>query len=64
MVALPAPSLYAQANNLDDINIVLTALKDMGFENIEVFNYIKPEIKKELSNVAFKRKKEFLRDII
>ena len=34
VVALPAPSLYAQANNLDDINIVLTALKDMGFDDV------------------------------
>ena len=25
-VALPAPSLYGQFNNLDDVNIVLTAL--------------------------------------
>ena len=30
-VALPAPSLYSQFNNLDDINIVLTALIHMGF---------------------------------
>ncbi len=34
VVALPAPSLYAQANNLDDINIVLSALKDMGFDDV------------------------------
>lgn len=33
-VALPAPSLYGQFNNLDDINIVLTALKRMGFDDI------------------------------
>lgn len=33
-VALPAPSLYAQFNNLDDINIVLTALKKMGFDDV------------------------------
>lgn len=33
-VALPAPSLYAQANNLDDINIVLNALKKMGFDDV------------------------------
>ena len=26
-VALPAPALYGQFNNLDDVNIVLTALK-------------------------------------
>lgn len=33
-VALPAPSLYGQFNNLDDINIILTALKDMGFDDV------------------------------
>lgn len=33
-VALPAPSLYGQFNNLNDINIVLTALKKMGFDDV------------------------------
>ena len=33
-VAIPAPSLYAQANNLGDIHIVLTALKKMGFDDV------------------------------
>ena len=33
-VALPAPSLYGQFNNLDDSNIVLTALRRMGFDMI------------------------------
>lgn len=33
-VALPAPSLYAQFNHLEDINIVLTALKKMGFDDV------------------------------
>lgn len=33
-VALPAPSLYGQFNNLDDPNIVLTALKKMGFDDV------------------------------
>lgn len=33
-VALPAPSLYGQFNNLDDVNIVLTGLKDMGFDDV------------------------------
>lgn len=33
-VALPAPSLYSQFNNLDDINIVLTALIRMGFNDV------------------------------
>lgn len=33
-VALPAPSLYGQFNNLDDINIILTALTKMGFDDV------------------------------
>lgn len=33
-VALPAPSLYAQVNNLDDINILLTALIRLGFDDV------------------------------
>ena len=33
-IALPAPSLYAQFNNLDDINIVLRALLKMGFSAV------------------------------
>jgi len=33
-VALPAPSLYGQVNNLDDINILLTALIKMGFDDV------------------------------
>ena len=33
-VALPAPSLYGQFNNLEDVNILLTALKRMGFNAV------------------------------
>ncbi len=33
-IALPAPSLYAQFNNLDDVNIVLRALLKMGFDAV------------------------------
>lgn len=33
-VALPAPSLYGQFNNLDDVNIILRALKAMGFDDV------------------------------
>jgi iron only hydrogenase large subunit-like protein len=33
-VALPAPSLYGQFNHLEDVNIVLTALKKMGFNDV------------------------------
>ena len=33
-VALPAPSLYAQFNNLEDVNIVLNSLKKMGFNDV------------------------------
>ena len=33
-IALPAPSLYGQFNNLDDVNIVLNALVKMGFDDV------------------------------
>ena len=33
-VALPAPSFYGQFNNLDDVNIILRALKLMGFDDV------------------------------
>lgn len=33
-IALPAPSLYAQFNNLNDINIVLNALVSIGFDKV------------------------------
>ena len=33
-VALPAPSLYSQFKNLDDVNIVLNALLMMGFHDV------------------------------
>lgn len=33
-VALPAPSLYGQVNNLEDVNILLTALKRLGFDDV------------------------------
>ena len=33
-IALPAPSLYGQFNNLDDVEIILRALIDMGFDDV------------------------------
>ena len=33
-VALPAPSLYGQFNNLDDKDFVLTGLKRLGFDDV------------------------------
>lgn len=33
-VALPAPSLYGQFNNLDDVDYVLTGLKHIGFDDV------------------------------
>ncbi len=33
-IALPAPSLYGQFNNLDDIDYVLTGLTKMGFDQV------------------------------
>ncbi len=33
-IALPAPSLYGQFNNLDDVDYVLTGLKKIGFDYV------------------------------
>jgi iron only hydrogenase large subunit-like protein len=33
-IALPAPTLYGQFNNLDDMDYVLTGLKAMGFDSV------------------------------
>lgn len=33
-IALPAPALYGQFNNLDDIDLVLGALRLMGFDSV------------------------------
>lgn len=33
-VAIPAPALFGQFNNLDSIDIVLTGLKKMGFDDV------------------------------
>ena len=33
-IALPAPTLYGQFNNLDDIDIVLTGLQRLGFDDV------------------------------
>lgn len=33
-IALPAPALYGQFDNLDDIDYVLTALLDIGFDDV------------------------------
>lgn len=33
-IALPAPTLYGQFNHLDDIDIVLTGLKGLGFDDV------------------------------
>ena len=33
-VALPAPSLYGQFDGLDDVDVVLQALLDIGFDDV------------------------------
>lgn len=33
-VALPAPALYSQFNNVNDINVILTGLKKLGFDDV------------------------------
>jgi len=34
-IALPAPSLYGQFRNLTDVNVVLTAFLNIGFDHVE-----------------------------
>ena len=58
-IALPAPSLYAQFNNLDNQGIVLTALKAIGFD--EVFEVAKAA---ELVSAATKTYMEKNRDTV
>lgn len=56
-VALPAPALYGQFNNLEDVNIVLTALKRMGFDDVyEVSGAA--ELVSELSRVYVEEHKD------
>lgn len=56
-VALPAPSFYAQFNNLEDVNIVLRALKLMGFDDVyEVASAA--EIASELSRDYIEKHKD------
>lgn len=33
-IALPAPSLYGQFSDVNDINVILTGLKKIGFDNV------------------------------
>lgn len=33
-VALPAPSLYGQFRNLDDVDVILTGLQELGFDEV------------------------------
>lgn len=56
-VALPAPSFYAQFNNLDDTNIVLRALKLMGFDDVYEVSAA-AELVSELSREYISKHKE------
>ena len=54
-IALPAPALYGQFNNLDDIDYVLTGLKAMGFDDVfevaraaELISIAHPKFRAEL----------------
>lgn len=53
-IAMPAPSLYGQINNLDDIDYVLTALKHIGFD--DVFEVSRAaELVSEATRIKFQR---------
>ena len=50
-IALPAPSLYGQFNNMNDINIILNGLIELGFD--EVFEVAKgAELVSEATRIA------------
>ena len=38
-VALPAPSLYSQFNNLTNVDIILNALLKLGFDDVYAVSY-------------------------
>lgn len=59
LVALPAPSLYSQFNNLEDTNVVLTALKLMGFDDVLEVSAA-AEIVSEASRIYIEEHKENL----
>lgn len=54
-IALPAPTLYGQFNNLDDTDYILTALKRLGFD--DVFEVSKgAELVSEATRIAMEDK--------
>lgn len=58
-IALPAPSLYGQFNNLDNVDYVLTGLKRMGFDEVfevsKAAELISDASRRMLENGALKR---------
>ena len=55
-IALPAPSLYGQFSNIDDVNIILTGLKLLGFD--EIFEISKgADIISKATNELIKKEK-------
>lgn len=56
-VALPDPTLYSQFNNIEDTNIVLTALIHMGFDDVYEVAYA-AEIISEVSQQYIARHPE------
>ncbi|MBQ7227677.1 MAG: 4Fe-4S binding protein, partial [Clostridia bacterium] len=54
-IAIPAPSLYGQFNNLTDVNYVLTGLLKIGFDDVmEVGRGA--ELASEMTRILFDRK--------
>lgn len=62
-VALPAPSLFGQFNNMDDINIVLSGLLEIGFD--DVFEVARgAEIVNKVTNEYIKTHPDMKRPVI
>ncbi len=59
-IALPAPSLYAQFNNLDNQKLILDALKGIGFD--DVYEVAKAaEIVSEVTRIYLEKNKDTLK---
>ncbi len=58
-IALPAPALYGQFNNLENVDYVLTALKKMGFDDVvevsKAAEYISAATRVMMDNGELKR---------
>ncbi len=58
-IALPAPTLYSQFNNLDDVNVVLNGLLDMGFDEVYEVSAAAELVSEATRNYLLKHENQF-----